>query len=176
MEQLTHLTQKYIEHRFPNGEWIRVYTDSSATEAVRNGGGGVYIEWPDGTSESHAIPTGLFSSNYRAEIAALEEEAHILKNHSKTSKYRVVLLTDAKSFLHVLMSAKCLLTKQLLAALCQLHSIALTVVQWIPRHSNIPGNDQADSLAKEGAKLPQIENDLDLPDIKPITKGTSGQS
>ena len=88
MEQLTHLTQKYIEHHFPSGEWIWVYTDGSATEAVRNGGGGVYIEWPDGTSESHAIPTGLFSSNYRAEIAALKEAASILKNHSKTSKNR----------------------------------------------------------------------------------------
>ena len=103
-----------------------------------------------GTSESHAIPTALFSSNYRAEIAA-----SILKNHSETSKYRVVLLTDAKSVLQALTSAKCPLTEQLLAALCQLHSIALTVVQWIPGHSNIPGNDQADSLAKEGAKLPQ---------------------
>ena len=172
MEQLTHLTQKYIEHHFPIGEWIRVYTDGSATEAVRNGGGGVYIEWPDGTSESHAIPTGLFSSNFRAEIAALEEAASILKNRSKTSKYRVVLLTDTQSVLQALTSAKCPLTEQLLAALCQLHSIALTVVHWIPGHSNISENDQADSMAKEGAKLPQIENDLDLPEIKTITKST----
>ena len=44
VEQLTHITQKYIEHHFPSGEWIRVYTDGSATEAVRNGGGRVYIE------------------------------------------------------------------------------------------------------------------------------------
>ena len=130
----------------------------------------MYIQWPDGTSESHAIPTGLFSSNYRAEIAAPEEPASILKNHSKTLKYRVVLLTDAKSVLQALTSAKCPLTEQLLAALCQIHSIALTVVQWIPGHSNIPGNDQADSLAKEGAKLPQRENEIDLPEIKTITK------
>ena len=135
----------------------------------------MYIEWPDGTSESHAIPTRLFSSNYRAEIAALEEAASILKNHSKTSKYRVVLLTDAKSVLQALTSAKCPLIEQLLEVLCQLHSIALTVVQWIPGHSNIPGNDQADSLAKEGAKFPQIENDLDLPEIKTITKSTIRQ-
>ena len=77
--------------------------------------------------------------------------------------------------LQTLTSAKCPLTEQLLAALCQLHSIALTVVQWIPGHSNIPGNDQADSLAKEGAKLPQIENDLGLPEIKTITKSTIRQ-
>ena len=118
MEQLIHLAQKYIEHHFSSGEWIRVYTDGSANEAVRNGGGYVYIEWPDGTSESYAIPTELFSSNYRAEIAALEEAASILKNHSETSKYRVVLLTDAKSVLQALTSAKCPLTEQLLAALC----------------------------------------------------------
>ena len=82
---------------------------------------------------------------------------------------------DAKSVLQALTSAKCPLTEQPLAALCQLHSIALTVVQRIPRHSNIRGNDQADSLAKEGAKLPQIENDLDLSEIKTITKSTIRQ-
>ena len=114
----------------------------------------MYVAWSDRKSESHAIPTGLFSSNYRAEIAALEEAASILKNHSITSKYRVVFLMDAKSVLKALASAKCPLTEQLLAALCRLHSIALTVVQWIPCHSNIPGNDQADSLAKEVAKFP----------------------
>ena len=57
IEQLTHVSQKYIEHHFRSGEWTRVYMDGSATEAVRNEGGVVYIEWPDGTSESHAIPT-----------------------------------------------------------------------------------------------------------------------
>ena len=98
-----------------------------------------------------------------------------MKNHSKTSKYRVVLLKDAKSVLQALTSAKCSLTEQLLASLCQLHSIALTVVQWIPGHSNIPGNDQADAGAKEGAKLPQIENDLDLPEIKTMIKSTIRQ-
>ena len=111
---------------------------------------------------------------YSAEIGALEEAASILKNHCKISKYRVVLLTDAKSVLQALTSAKCPLTEQLLAALCQLHSIALTVVQWIPGHCNIPGNDQADFLAKEGAKLPQIENDLDLPEIKQSPKALLG--
>ena len=89
----------------------------------------MYIQWPDGTSENHAIPTGLCSSNYREEIAALEEAASILKNHSETSKYRVVLLTDAESVLQALTSAKCPPTEQLLAAICQLYSIALTVVQ-----------------------------------------------
>ena len=135
----------------------------------------MYIKWPDGTSESHAIPIGIFYSNYRAEIAVLGEVASILKNHSKTSKYNLVLMTDAKSVIQALTSAKCPLTQQLLAALCQLHSIALTVVQWIPGHSNISGNDQADSLAKEGAKLCQMENDLDLPEIKTITKSTIWQ-
>ena len=135
----------------------------------------MYIEWTDGTSESHAIPTGLFSSNYRAKIAAIEEATSILKKHSKTSNYRVVLLTDAKSVLQALTSAKCAHTEQLVAALCQLNSIALTVVQWIPDHSNISGNNQADFLAKEGAKLPQIENFLDLPEIKTITKSTIRQ-
>ena len=144
IEQLTHLTQKYIEHHFPCGEWIRVYTGGSATEALTNGGKECTSNGQMGHQRAMQLPTGLFSSNYRAGIAALEEAASILKNRSKTSKYRVVLLTDAKSVLQAFTSAKCPLTEQLLAALCQLHSIALTVVQWIPGHigelsSRLPG-------------------------------------
>ena len=98
-----------------------------------------------------------------------------MKNHNKTSKYRVVLLTDTKSILQALTSAKCPPTEQLRAAICQLHSTALTVAQWIRGHSNIPGNDQSDSLAKEVAKLAQIENDLDLPEIKQPPKALIGR-
>ena len=58
--------------------WIRVHTDGSAEEAVSDGGAGVYIEWPDGTTLERSFSTGKHSFNYKAEATALEEAADIL--------------------------------------------------------------------------------------------------
>jgi hypothetical protein len=40
------LTLEMIDRRYPHSEWTHVYTDGSATEAVRNGGSGVYVKYP----------------------------------------------------------------------------------------------------------------------------------
>ncbi|CAG5131204.1 unnamed protein product, partial [Candidula unifasciata] len=54
--------------------WIHVYTDGSATSAVKNGGAGVFITYPGNHRHTKWIPTGKFCSNYTAEIDILEKE------------------------------------------------------------------------------------------------------
>ena len=49
-------TSDFINTNYPSELWIRVHTDGSAEEAVRNGGGGVLIEWLDGTKIENSIP------------------------------------------------------------------------------------------------------------------------
>ena len=166
---LSGMCKEYINEKYPTGTWTRVYTDGSATDAIRDGGGGIYIEWPDGTTESHAIPTGQHSTNYRAEMAALEEAATILITKVHT-EHPIVLLSDAKSVLQALETAEHHPMKRLQSILCQLHQKTKTVIQWIPGHTNIPGNDEADKLAKEGAKMLQVEHDFDLSEMKTLTK------
>ena len=46
-------------------------TDGSATDAVKNGGAGAYVKFPEGEIQSASIPTGKYCSNYMAEIQAL---------------------------------------------------------------------------------------------------------
>ncbi|RUS70429.1 hypothetical protein EGW08_021805 [Elysia chlorotica] len=44
------------------------------------------------------------------------------------------------------------------------------VLQWIPAHCRIEGNERADRLAKEGSVLEQIESDLTYREVKSIIK------
>ena len=58
------LTLEMIQHRYPQSSW----THASTENAVRNGGSGAYIRYPDGTTFSLSVAVGLLSSNYRAEV------------------------------------------------------------------------------------------------------------
>ena len=46
------------------------------------------------------------------------------------------------------------------------------VLQWIPGHCNIFGNEVADELAKRGSELEQIHQDLNLNETKTIINAT----
>ena len=151
------ITTRHIDLNYPSENWIRVYTDGSAEEAVSNGGAGVYIEWPDGTTLERSFPTGKHSSNYKAEATALEEAADILSS-PKSHEQNVVFLTDAKSVLQKLLNAKNKDQSKLKKNLHQLTTTAKRVcLQWVPGHCNLFGNEKADHLAKNGSTLEQLE-------------------
>ena len=54
-----------------------------------------------------------------------------------------------------------------LASLCRGHAVAL---QWIPSHCNVPGNEAADSLAKEGTTKKTVDGSTSYPEVKTILK------
>ena len=66
------IAEDHCDERYPQDSWIRAYTDGSATDAVKDGGAGVYIRYQDGSTTSKAIPTGIHCTNYRAEVQALQ--------------------------------------------------------------------------------------------------------
>ena len=54
-----------------------------------------------------------------------------------------------------------------LASLCRGHAVTL---QWIPSHCNVPGNEAADSLAKEGTTKEQVDRSTRYPEVQTILK------
>ena len=120
-----------LEEEYPSELWARVYTDGSATNATTKGGAGIYIEYPNGVQQSLAIPTGLYCSNYKAEEEALSVIQALSNNK----------LPQLEIAIHSIKSLK-------------------TVIQWIPSHCGINGNEKADKLAKEGAQQQQVVNSV----------------
>ena len=86
------------------------------------------------------------------------------------SSHNVVFLTDALSVLQALQSRKTTDLNDLsstLTSLCRSHTV---VLQWIPSHCNLLGNEAADSIAKEGTKQEQTDRSTSYNEVKTIIK------
>ncbi|GFR76674.1 ribonuclease H [Elysia marginata] len=163
-------TNKHLDKKYPIKERIRIYTDGSATAAVRNGGDGVYATLPDGTTIERSFACGVRCTNYKAETEAIKEALNMVNNKiSKTSK--VVLLSDIKSVLQTLENTKDTepdtVRKKLLDLMARVGELTL---QWIPGHSNIEDNERPDNLAKLGSGLDQEETILAYQEAKTMVK------
>ena len=83
-----------------------------------------------------------------------------------TTTLEVIFLTDALSLLQALINDNLPQLEQVLYTIKTLR----TVLQWIPSHCGVHGNEQADRLAKHGAGQQQQENPACLTEIKTIIK------
>ena len=159
-------TLAMIDERYPQEAWVHVYTDGSATNAVADGGAGILVKFPDGETTTCSATTGKHCTNYRAEAEALLQAATTVQDSDKES-HQVVFLSDALSVLQAYQNNK-------LPSLTQaLHALATgrrVVLQWIPAHCGVPGNEHADRLAKEGAGGEQPDNSTSYRETRSIIR------
>ena len=83
-EERRDITDAFLNKHYPCDCWTRVYTDGSTEDAVRNGGADVCVQHSVDDEEHVRLPTGLHSTNYKAEAMALEEAATILERSERT--------------------------------------------------------------------------------------------
>ena len=136
---------------------------------MENGGSGVFIQTPEGQTLESAIPAGAHCTNYKAEAEAIHEALNLLEGITN-EKSKVVILSDAKSVLQTLENNRCeyeALTNRLQATRQNVKSL---VLQWIPGHCNIMGNEKADNLAKTGSSLEQTAETLTFQEVRTIIK------
>ena len=103
-----------------------------------------------------AVATGKYCNNYLAEAAALGHAATALRENIADARDKVVIFTDAKSVLTALKSQHSSDLSDLSDQLEGLNqSYQKVVIQWVPAHCQIRGNEKADKLAKQGGALQQ---------------------
>ncbi|RUS71960.1 hypothetical protein EGW08_020273 [Elysia chlorotica] len=132
------------------------------------------VELREGDQETieSSIPTGTHCSNYKAELEAIKEALTILERITPSiPKARAVLLSDSRSVLEKLEDLKGEERQYLAKCLGNvIRNTESLVLQWIPAHCRIEGNERADRLAKEGSVLEQIEIDPTYREVKSIIK------
>ena len=169
--QMKALTLAMLDESYNRKQWTQVFTDGSADAAIRNGGSGVFIHFPDGRTVERAIPAGKLSSNYRAEVTAVHEAAKLLQNENPPPA-KVVILTDCKALTQSLQQPDDQLSKATVKELSELRSEAPIAIQWIPAHCGIRGNETADRLAKSGSRQEQPKTQVSFREAKTIIKRT----
>ena len=112
------------------------------------------------------MAVGKHCSNYRAEKKALIQVASIVQASDYDCK-QVVFLSDAISVLQAYQNQK---LPNLAKALQQVSATMRAVLQWVPAHCGISGNEQAVILAKEGARGEQHNNNVTFSEKKTLIR------
>ena len=104
-----------------------------------------------------ASATGKYCTNYDAKVKALEQGAQAVIDLTDANSENVVFLTDSRSVLDSLAGHG---EHNLRRKLYSILEHRRVVLQWIPAHCGIKGNEHADRLAKQGANMEQENSQL----------------
>ena len=148
---------------------LEVWTDGSAANSVENGGSGIFIVEQNKTTELFK-PAGKLTSSFKAELVAVHTALEWINENKKTGSINII--TDSKSVIQKLKSGTSSSTSEIEAAVWNLlmkitHRSGTTIIlQWCPGHTDIAGNEKADSLAKKGSLENQDETPIDFKTAK----------
>ena len=152
-EELKAIALETIHSRYPRPEWQHIYTDGSRLSIESNAGAGVHSDL-----FSFYATLGPNTTHFDGEIEAIRISLEYLVEICNQLQ-RVVILSDCASAIQAITRYG---TPESMAIESCRYSLSLlrtrgveTVLQWIPSHCGIFGNEKADELAKKGTYILQ---------------------
>ena len=162
------LALEETDRHYPAASWTHINTDGSAENAIRNGGCGAYIKSSGKPQLSVSAPGGRLCSNYGAEVLALLNATETIISREEKPK-KAVFLTDSLSDLQALMFGEPDTTqKKLTENISTLAQTTCVVLQLIPAHTGIRGNETVDEVAKGGKEKEQPPPHLYCREVKTL--------
>ena len=141
---------------------VTVYTDGSVLSNGRSGVGiAGYKKGREVFGNSIRLSDGCSST--MTEVFGILAGISLGKRHSKN----IIIVCDSKSAMHSLTSKKSkykLHVWRILQLISGINKAGGSVeFLWAPSHIGIRGNERADRLAREGARLPEVEYRIPVP-------------
>ena len=165
-DELRSLTPEAVRVAYPSTTWARAYTDGSAEEAPKHGGGGEFIKLPNDRSIRKSVATGQESINYRAQAYTFLAAGQTLRLPTKT-----MFLTDCRSILQSLKSpGEEQIFSNIRQELSLLKNKTSVTLQRIPSHCGFGGHEEADWMSKKGSKLEQSAHPMSYCKAKTILR------
>ncbi|GFY28796.1 RNA-directed DNA polymerase from mobile element jockey [Trichonephila clavipes] len=141
--------------------------------SLSNEGAGIILLLPDGNNYKHKINTGIIASNFTSELVAIREALLLYQQnpHVIDSTEGLVIFSDSKSAIEAIRNGETNISCDIITFLEQLHNKRKScILQWIPAHVNIEGNECADSLAKEARDIEHKCTTITLDDANAVAK------
>lgn len=155
-----------MNEKYPEDEWLRVYTDGSHIEETGETGAGVYSKL-----FAQYAPVGKNRTNFDGELKAIYLALQQLI-YRPNQFNKVVLLVDSQAAIHAATSNKQPQTAvlyEIRQALKHLKALNKSVAfQWVPSHIGLEGNEHADELAKKGTTIKTSETTLEVGAMKKL--------
>ncbi|UYV80008.1 hypothetical protein LAZ67_18001387 [Cordylochernes scorpioides] len=143
---------------------LTVYTDGSSDLSLSNRGAGINIILQDGTHIKIKEGAGQISSNFTCELTAIWKALDVCLNQPSLHKAEGILIySDSISALEAIQKGNTKITQKIHSLLTQLEPLEKNcILQRIPAHVGIGGNEMAFELAKEARKLGQRKEQMSL--------------
>ncbi len=151
-----------------------IYTDGSVEEGYKNGGGAaVYYE--DGVRRESLRAAATLTCSYRTELGAIREAMKIVREKRPR---RAMIATDSQSAVKSLMNLRPstdLELETLRQEIWESSTHTTLIVQWIPAHVGIEGNEAADEAANRARQLDRSETRIDQGSARCAIQRSIGQ-